>query len=466
MPLYEYQRDAVRKALRLGGKSGVFLEMGTGKTRVALSTARTLHDVRILVVAPLSAVGVWEEECAVFWHSLAFVDCTRGSNVRRAERMRALNGDNPHLVIVGYESYWRGELRTAILKWAPDLVVYDEAHRIKERRSKQSRFAHVLTRTIPHRLALTGTPMPNGLQDAFSIFKAIDPDVFGTRWVDFELSYIIKGGYMGYQITGYRNQDRAERLIRKHSSRVTKAEALDLPPQVDVVVPVKLGDEARRIYDRLRTQAISQVQGRIDGTDAQGVALSRVVITNILRLQQVTSGYVKVVDGRIIEFDTAKVDVLRDLLQDVILSTDHVVVFGRFTHDIDAIQNVAEKFGPTYVYDGRVSNVARRKRLTAWKQDGGILVGQVQVSSLAIDLTASHIGIFFSPDYSLTNYLQSRDRLHRHGQKEKVTYYHLVAEESIDRRIYAALASKEDVMRRLLDRAGAVDIFAETSIEK
>ncbi len=466
MPLYPHQKRAILMVLRLAGRCGLFLEMGTGKTRVALSSARHLKTPRILVVAPLSAVGVWDEEIDAYCPELEFVDCTRGSNKRRAKALRDFGGDG--LVIVGYESYWREPLRSAIIKWAPQLVVYDEAHRIKERRSKQTKFAHVLTRTIPHRLALTGTPLPNGLQDAFAIFKAIDPDVFGPRWADFEDSYIVKGGYMGYQITGYRQQTKAEKLIADHSFRVTKKEALDLPPQVDVKVPVVLSKKARRIYEKLRTQAIAEVTGNIDGTEATGTALSRVVITNILRLQQITSGFVKVVDERIIDFDTSKIDALRDLLQDVMLSTDHVVIFARFTHDVDAIQETADKFGTTYILDGRVKHGVRGERIKTWQRDGGILIGQIQVSSLAINLTAAHIGIFFSPDYSLTNYLQSRDRLHRIGQDSKVTYYHLVGDDTIDQRIYAALASKEDVMRRLLDRpgSGAAKLFAPKHPEK
>lgn len=467
--LYHYQKQAIRFALDLQARCGLFLEMGTGKTRVAIETAVRLSDVqRIVVVAPLSAAGVWKREVRKWAPEARTLLCVHGSVASRAEQLRRLRIRGLQrrvFVIVGYESFWREPLKAELLRYAPGLIIYDEAHRLKGRGTRQSRFAHILAtdkETSPdHILALTGTPLPNGPEDAFSLFKAISPSVFGTRWIDFEDRYIIRGGFQRYQIVGYRNEAELAAKIAEHSFRITKAEAFDLPPQVDVEVPVRLSKKARSIYDTLAKEAIAEING-IQGT---GIALSRIVLTNIIRLQQVASGYVKVEDGRLIDFDTAKRDALSDLLRDALAAAGRVVVFCRFRHDIEAAITVSRSLVGDAVYriDGTVPPRDRDAQL-AWFRtfEPSVLVGQIQVASLAIDLTCAHVGIFYSRDYSLLNFDQARGRLHRHGQTQKVTYYHLIGENTIDEKIYQALLKKDTQQRKLLDtsRARAKEFFS------
>ena len=464
LKLYAHQRQAIACAQKLCLRAGIFAEMGTGKTRISLEACD--HLKRILVVAPLSAVGVWRNEIKKWGNGARMLNCTKGSVKKRAALLRhmmELHPRNRVFVVVGYESFWREPLRKALLSWEPELVIYDEAHRLARRRTKQSRFAHYLAAnerayTVPHRLGLTGTPAANGLQDYFSIFKALDPTVFGSSWPTFEARYIVKGGYLGYEIVGYRNEDELSAYIKKHAYRITKAEALDLPPQVDIKVPIRLSHKAEEIYKRMRKDAVAEVEG----AQGRGTALGRIVLTNILRLQQVTSGFVKTEDSGIIDFDDTKAKALSDLLSDVLVQTKKVVVFCRFRHDVDKAQEVAAGYGRTIILDGRVPKEKRERgiRLFSTHKGPAILIGQVAVSSLAIDLTPASVGIFFSPDYSLTNFLQSRDRLHRIGQRQKVTYYHLVAENTIDEKVYQVLEKKEELMRGILDTVRLTELFS------
>jgi SNF2 family DNA or RNA helicase len=283
--------------------------------------------------------------------------------------------------------------------------------------------------------------------------------VFGTRWIDFEDRYIIRGGFQNYSIVGYRHLPELEKKISDNSFRITKAEAFELPEQVDVEVPVTLNMKARAIYDKLRREAIAEVEG----LQGRGIALSRIVLTNVIRLQQVASGFVKVEDGRILDFDTAKADALADLLRDALVAAGRVVVFCRFRHDVDAAIAVSRRLVGDAVYriDGTV-DIKDREAQLAWFRtfEPSILVGQIQVASLAIDLTCAHVGVFFSRDYSLLNFDQARGRLHRHGQKSKVTCYHLIAENTIDEKILAALRKKDELQRKLLDTRRAKEFFS------
>jgi len=428
------------------------MEMGTGKTRVALAAAKELGCARVLVVTPLSVVHVWAKEAELLGYG--FLDCTRGTIKARAGR---LTGATAGVVVVGYESYWREPLRKQILALHPDMVIYDEGHRLQNRRTKQSRFAHYLVDKVQHRLALTGTPMPNGPEDLFSLYKAIRPDVFGGRWQEFEWRYIIKGGYLGYQVIGYRNQGELQHKVAESSYRITKAEALDLPEQIDVPLPVRL--ISYDVYHRLRKKAIAEVRGLMADKPAYGLALSQTVLTNVIRLQQIASGWVKVEDGRIIDLSREKEEALLDLVRD---GPPKIVVFCRFRHDIDRVASSISHLRNCLVLDGRTPVQDRGKLLEEFRTIAkpSALVVQVAVGSLGIDLSCASVAIFYSLDFSLSNYLQSRDRLHRIGQVNKVTYYCLLGEATIDEKIYQALQDKWDLSKTILDKSRALELFA------
>lgn len=455
--LLRYQRDAIVKLTNRGGSGGLFMAMGTGKTRTALELAQDLGAQRVLVVAPLSVMGVWVKETARWWPEATVASLRQTTSEGRARAATRAREFDPVLVVTNYEGYWREPLRSAITKGLePDMVIYDEAHRLKGRATRQSRFAHALVDKTRWRLALTGTPMANGPEDLFSLYKAIDPGIYGTRWVDFEHAYIMRGGYGGHQIVGYRNRAVLEAKLDDSSFRITKEAALDLPPQLDVEVPITL--DSRRVYDELRRKAIVEIEGL---RGEEGTALSRCVLTNILRLQQVTSGFVKLTDGREAQLSTEKQDSLADLLSDVVMATGRVVVFCRFRHDVGRAALAAHAVtGQSMVIHGGVPQHQREAILDRFQAtERAVLVLQVQVGSLGIDLSCAQVAVFYSLDYSLVNYLQARDRLHRLGQTGKVTYYHLVAESTIDETIYQTLERKQDLTHGILDRQAAKEIF-------
>ena len=459
--LRPYQREAVDKLLRLDGCGGLWLAMGTGKTRTALTIAQELGCRRVLVVTPPPpATRIWSTEVESCWPGALCTQAAYGSVVDRAEMMRMVaRQHNPQIVIVTYYSYWRDRLRKAILYYRPDMLILDEAHRCIHRGAKQTRFAHTLANYVPHRLGLSGTPAPNGLQDYFSIYKALRPSLFGTRYADFESRYIRRGGYLGYQIVGYQNEDELQEKVAATSYRVAK-DVLGLLPPTDVSLQVPLVDTT--VYERIRKKALADVRGMLNGQHASGTAIARTALVNVLRLQQITSGFVKVEDGNEIELSTEKLDALSELLADAVLQADHVVVFCRFRHDIIAAAKRASKVAKTFTLWGDTPQGDRDGLLEAFRREPrAVLVANIAVASVSIDLTCASVAIFFSLDYSLTNYQQARDRIHRHGQTRHVTYYHLIADvlgrtASIDEKVLRTLARKEDLSRRILD---PVDLF-------
>ena len=454
--LFPEQKDALRLLDRMDGRAGLFMEMGTGKTRVSLIWTAYKQCRRVLVVCPISVVGVWEREARLIGYELPVIDLTAAGSIK--ERAAFLRKTDSALILINYESYWRRPLRDVILAWQPDCVILDEAHRIRHRQSRHSRFAHVLRdKGIPNRLALTGTPIVNGLQDVWSLYRFIDPRVFGERYSDFALTYIRMGGFRNMQIRGYLNVPEANAKIAATSYQAKKR--ADLPERQDIVVPIKLSPETRRAYTTLRDQAIARVR---DTEGEERIVLARIVLTLLIRLQQITSGFVRdESDDDPVTISTEKVDATVDLINDAVAQGLKVVVFARFLHDVDSIRDRLSTSIRSAVFTGRQTGRVRKQIEQDFHQGKyDVIVSQIKAASLGIDLTPANIAIFTSVSFSLDDFLQAKDRLHRPGQTRPVSYYLLIAEDTVDEKVYDALRNKMSIASRVTSLTYALDLFA------
>lgn len=450
----------------LDGCCGVFAGMGTGKTRMTLAYVEQSGRKRILVVCPLSVTGVWEREARLIGFSGRVVDLTEMmTSGQRASMMRRI-GDA--VVLINYESYWREPLRTEILRWKPDTVILDEVHRIRHRTTKHTRFAHELAGKpfVRSRLGLSGTPITNGLQDAYSVYRFIDRRVFPTRWRDFEDEFLQVETFPFKRIVGYKNEDRARALIEASSFQCPKEEANELPPRMDVIVPVRLTEATRRVYKALAKDGIVEL------TNARGeprVALARIVLTLTLRLQQITSGFTtaflrdvedprQAALGEEIELGTEKVDAAIELIEAAKANGERSVVFCRFRHDIQSLCNRMPK-GIRYATMTGSTPAKQRKEIQSEFQRGryDVVLAMIQVASLGIDLTAANVGIFYSVGFNLDDFEQAKDRIHRTGQTKHVTYYHLQAEKSVDQQVYKVLDGKLTLAAKITSLASALE---------
>lgn len=454
--LYPYQEKAVQFLEHRKGRAALFMEMGVGKTRVALSYCERQQFQKVLIVSPISVAAIWQEEVRKVGIDATVLNLTSGSIAERCQKINfyredlAAYNDKPLYIILNYESYWRSPLKEAILRWQPDCVILDEAHRIKGRTTRQSKFAHTLGSRVDSRLALTGTPVTNGLQDLFSIYRFIDPYVFGTRWIDFETRYLKMGGFQGYSIVGYRNEEEAARKVRQTAFQISKAEALDLPERTDVTVPVPLSYSTQQKYDEFKIHAIAEIEGEgEDGLPKRGVVLARIVLSSILRLQQIANGFTVTEFGETILLSEEKIDTCRELVQDALEQGQQVVVFCRFLKDISRL---AVRLPHSETIYGEVKEQERAARILRFREGKTkVLICQIQVASLGIDLTAASIAIFYSTGFSLTDFVQARDRLHRIGQRKPVTYYHLLASDTVDEKVMAALQAKTQIAAKIVD---------------
>lgn len=470
--LYKYQRRAVRLLHLRNGCAGLFMEMGTGKTRVALTYCKEVSATRILVGCPVAAAGVWRNEIKrklkLPWRGL---NLSRRS-INEREHVLRTHGASIQVVVVNLNVLWRPTARAlkdsrpgprnraraqkrlvdTIEKWAPDTIIYDEAHRIKNKSSRQSRYAWQLGRKpfVKRRLALTGTHVTQGLEDLFAIYRFIDPSIFGTRWDAFAAEYCRFGGYFNHEIVGYKNEAKLRRLLRRTSFEIAKSEALDLPERQDVPVPFALGPRAQAQYDKFKAEAVAEIEGLDEnGQPKHGFALARIMLTVLIRLHQLTSGFIETDTGRVFT-GRDKLDTTLDLTEDALAQRQAVVIFCLFVPDIEALLKALPKKVTVGVYAGGKWKRKRESDLRAFQRGKRqVMIVQVQAGSESIDLSVSHVAIFHSLSSSLKDYAQARDRLHRIGQRNAVTYYYPQAVGTIDVKILKDLGGKQDVASRV-----------------
>ena len=432
----------------MASKGCAFLmDMGTGKTITTIALAGTLYHkhriTQMLVVCPKSIVDVWEQEFekfAAFNYQLAVLD---GNSAKKADTIRYMIGNGLQVIVVNYESCWR--LEAELARWHPDMIVCDESSKIKNPQAKCSKALHRLGKISSYNMILTGTPITNSPLDFFSQYKFLDEGIFGGSFYSFRAYYAILGGFQNHQIVGYKHL--AELVEKAHSIayRIRIDEAVDLPEFVEEVRPVKLEQNAQKIYDGIEKDSYAELMS--------GEITTRNVLTQLLRLSQITGGFVRNDDGdEAQQLSTAKLDALEDVIDSCMEEGKKVIVFARFVPEIDAIARMLRKKNIGYsVVRGGVKD--RAEEVRRFQQDDGcrVFVGQIQAAGMGLTLTAASTMVFYSLDYNMANFDQAKARIHRVSQTQNCHYIYLCCRNTIDNKVLRSLRSKIDLAKALVD---------------
>ena len=443
------QEEAVQFALSHSA-SMMDMEMGTGKTRVAIDVAFSRSDVyRVLVVCPKAVVGVWRENLHKFapddrWQCW---DLQKGSIKSKAENLKPFLKvpASKQFVVINYDSVWRKEMGDLILRTGFQMVILDESHRAKAAGSKVSKYLAVLGKRVRYKMCLSGTPMANSPLDVYGQYRFLDPSIFGTNHYLFLQEYAVMGGPDFKFIVGFKNQKRLNAKFDSIAYHCKMSEVADriklpdyLPPTtLRVTLPAK---DLKTMRD-LNREFVAEC-----GTEH--VVASNVLV-KLLRLQQICSGFCltreSVLDtGETQELNTAKEDALTDMLGDI-GPKENVVVFCTFRHDIQAIHRAANAAGrECFELSGSCNT------LEDWKKsDGAVIAVQVQAGSEGVDMTKANHAVYFTVPHSLAMYNQSKARLYRPGQTRPVSFCHIIAEGTVDEAMYQSLVRKEDVIEAI-----------------
>lgn len=458
--------------LDTGSKGGgLFWDPGTGKTKGAYDFLSALvldgRAKRVLVLCPINALGVWDEQADTHIHSSVDfqVFVPDGSIAEKTKITRglavylSLQETEPltilvhnYAAIIKRDSKW--DIMKALEEYNPDLVILDESHHIKNPTSKQAKAAHRISGLARYVLIMTGTPIGKNYLDLYGQLKAVDPNIWKAEWArtgkmnwtEFKGRYAIWGGKTGYEIRGYINLQDLEDRYRPHIRSARKEDIKDMPKVTDSIVPVELNATARRVYD------IFKEEGLI--VHKRHLIEAPIPLTKLLRLQQMTGGWVHDEHGEMVELHREKLSVLSDLLADLASAGKSVLVFARFIAEMDAIRGEAVRhFDWVGSIRGGVSSKDRKHYVAQFQRRSPSCMVIQSAAAEAIDglqNTCSY-GVFYSSDYSLIHWNQARGRIDRTGQKEPVTFYHLQVNHSVDSLILQALKTKKDIERIVMN---------------
>ena len=411
---------------------------------------------RVLIVAPTSVVAVWPrefEDYAAFPYTIRTLLGTRERRLKELSDLVRFPYQHLKVAVINYEAARGEEVFEALQQYDADLIICDESQRIKTHDAAQSKALHQLGDRARYKLILSGTPVQNEAVDIFSQYRFLDPSIFGDNFFAFRGRYCEMGGFNRKQIVRYKDLDT---LIRKEHSiayRVTKDEALDLPEQTFENRVIPMSKKERGIYDRLRRDGYAELEG-------SGTITATTVLTKLLRLQQFTGGFLVEDDATRPQLvSRGKLDALEDILQDyVVEGRKKLVIFARFLpeiHEIEALCNkVLGKAGMRAVaIYGDIKKEERGAIVQRFQTDPEttVFVGQIDTAGTGITLTAADTCVYYSVNFNFATYSQSLSRIHRIGQKNRCTYIHLVADQTIDETILQALAKKEDLAKTVVD---------------
>lgn len=426
---YRHQVDALKVLLRNRG-GALFMEMGTGKSKVAIDWAAAesirvderAPKLRALVTCPLSVVGVWPKEIAKH-------DPFADNDFMGVEWK-----------VIHYDVIWRPHIYDELVEWLCEvpptqrLIIADESHKIKTYSTRRSKAMHRLGHYTEMKVIMSGTPVTNkNTLDLFSQFKFLRESIFGTHFDHFKQKVAIYK-WNSPVIHRFKNQKWVRKKTQHLVYRIKKDECLDLPPRTHEIIPVFLEPKARKIYDQLAQQAITEFAGlEVEAPH---------VLTRMMRLSQITGGWLKGEEGYR-KISNAKIEVYEDLLGNLKASErKKVVVFARFKKEIIDLRVATKKVGYR-VLTIRGKNRKRRERIYAAFESADVytvLVVQLATGSEGRnELVVAREAIFFSHDQSMVHFHQALDRLHRPGQKHKVTYFHLLIDKSQDPLILLSL---------------------------
>ncbi len=444
---WRHQRRAYWFAKALDGVL-LALGMGAGKSKVAVDLIVNWECRTTLILCPKSVVGVWRREfdrhapdrCDVEVLDRGTVAQKTAAAIEAARHAETTR--RPLVLVIGYDSAKRKPFAAWSLGREWDAVICDESHRIKSHDADVSKYAYKLGRRAARRVCLTGTPMGQSPLDIFGQARFLDPGLYGTSWTEFRERYAIRANpTIPQMITGYKNQDELQARLSWVTFRCRSEDVLDLPPIQHIDRTFDLSPEGRRVYRSMERDLIAEVRS--------GVVTAANAMVKVLRLAQVTSGFLRPDDSdRIDEFDSAKLDTLAELLEDI-GPDEPVVVFCRFTHDLARVAELAKRLGRRYA---ELSGHSRDLLTDQATMRPGVEVAGVQIASggVGIDLTAARYGVYYSLGQSLIEYDQSIARLHRPGQTRPTTYYHLIASGTVDATAYQALAERREIVEAVL----------------
>lgn len=423
--------------------AAVFLEMGLGKTVVTLTAIQELclnrFEVRkVLIVAPLRvARDTWPAEIHKWDHLRSLTYSVAVGT--ETERMTALM-TKANLHIINRENLdWL--INKSGLPFDYDMVVIDELSSFKSHQSKRFRSLLKVRPRLKRIVGLTGTPSSNGLMDLWAEFRILDMgERLGRFITGYRERFFLPDKRSAQMVYSYKPAPGAEQSIYDRISDITismkSCDFLTMPECVINEVAVRMDAREKQIYDSLRQTMVAKLEGKeIDAVNAASLSG---------KLLQIANGAVYDDDRKYHHIHDRKLDALEDIIEAA--NGKPVLVAYWYKHDLERIR---QRFS--------VREIKSSEDILDWNA-GKIPVAVIHPASAGHGLNLQSGGntmVWFGLTWSLELYQQTNARLWRQGQKDTVVIHHIIAKDTIDERVMAALRKKEQTQTALIDAVRA-----------
>lgn len=374
--LYEYQQEY----LKYVKPNWVYdCDTGVGKTIMGLEHhQRYFKDKELLIVAPASKIneGGWQRTIETHYPQINYDTCTYNM------------------------------LPKNYLKYKDYFVIFDECHRIKNSTGVWGKAGYNLTKIASGFILLSATPIPNGWEDSINYFKMFGLTKNKTRFIKENAIIDMEYGYM--EVVGWKNERKLKNMWKSISKRLSKEDALDLPP----LVFVDIHFTASTIYKAIKEKRV------YDG----------VAYDNQMKLRHGLRLNVNLKD---------KIDYIKEFIDN---TTDNIIIFYNYDKELELLKEAIDK--ELYVCNGNEKNYPKEDKWETIKNT--VTLANYKSGSEAVEFTYANIIIYFSPTDSYVYFTQSYGRCYRNKQTKKVTAYKFITDNTIEADIYESLDRKEN----------------------
>ena len=424
----------------------LFMEMGTGKTKVSIDDMSYLYlnnkILFVLVIAPNSNYMTWADE--IKKHSVVPTHVYRHKIDKKFTFKKGIL--NYYLMNVEAFSHASGTKVIGPLVYSlrnSTCIIVDESTRIKNRTAKRTKSILKLSYGVAYKRILSGFPVTKSPLDLWSQCSFLRPGLLGTdNFYAFRATYSIMrpvttvSGRIVQAPVAFQNLDHLLDQVKNFSYRVRKEDCLDLPPKIYHTRLIEMTPEQTKIYNELKNYARTILK------DEEASYQNK--LTEIIKLHQVANGFVVTNDGSTVSIPNRKMDELHEIINE---TDDKIIIWSNYVYTIKYItKELEKKYGSKSVVNfyGDVTVKDRHDRVDAFQnnKDVRFFVANPATGGIGLTLTAANTVVYFSNNFNLEERVQSEDRAHRKGQKKVVNYIDLICAKTIDVYIKHALTNK------------------------
>lgn len=489
----QHQEESVKLFIKNNGVAAFHHEVGTGKTLSALASFEELKkkepNLKLLVICPISLIhGAWVKEIEKFTDYKWF-------------DLHLHNPKNPIICSYIYEIYLVNfeylisknkffELQK-ILACNTFMVVIDEASKMKNHSTaiaerlngwyEKKKYTTGIRELCKYRLELTGTPAPNSETEYWSQMYFLNPSILGDNFYQFRNFYfqlgrgkeIVPGAVYSRAAmaellsTGYKytfNEAKRQQFfdrLKPWCHAVKAKDCLDLPPYVDEYRMIDMTPVQQKVYKQMKIDYIAEIQNDIENYNRTGLVIdgvpyghgpaesyfvvANIVLTKMIKLRQITSGFAIDDQDRAIPVDTKnpKLAELLSIIEEC--GQEQMIIWCQFKQEIKWVVEALSKIAGVAQLHGGIDQKDRiNEQNKLLDGTARFLICHPKTVAHGLTFVNCNIMVFFSLDYSFENYSQCRGRIMRKGQERNCVYFHLLMRGTIDEDVLAVCQKKKE----------------------